>query len=121
MRIFELALSSPNTIKILHTLEQDSYDFTISPDEKELIIQAVAGTDDNGTYMYELFSYNLETKEEQQLTHLNEYAGQPLYSNDGSKIYFIVDFNFASYQSEYAIHYLNRSNNNVVQILKSEY
>ena len=120
LRIFELALSDSNKITIVNTLEQDVYDFTISPDEKELIIQAVAGTDSNGTYIYELFSYNLETKEEQQLTQLNEYASQPIYSNDGSKVYFIVDFNFAGHSPDYAIHYLNKSNNNVVQILKSE-
>ena len=102
-------------------MEQDTYDFAISPDEKELIIQAVAGTDNNGTFMYELFSYNLETKEEQQLTHLNEYAGQPIYSSDGSKVYFIVDFHFAGRSPEYAIHYLNKSNNNVVQVLKTKH
>jgi len=121
LRIFELALSDSNKITILNTLEQDVYDFTVSPDEKELIIQAVAGTNNKGTCMYELFSYNIETKEEQQLTHLNEYAGQPIYSNDGSKVYFIVDFNFARHTPEYAIHYLNKSNNKVVKVLESEH
>lgn len=121
MRIFELALSDSNNLTIVDTLKQDVNDFAFSPDEKELIIQAVAGTDDNGTFMYELFSYNLETKEEKQLTHLNEYAGRPVYSSDGSKVYFIVDFNFAGYPSEYAIHYLNTSNNNVVRIPESRH
>jgi len=121
LRIFELALSDSNKITMLNTLEQDVYDFTISPDEKELIIQAVAGTNNKGTFMYELFSYNLETEEEQQLTHLNEYGGQPIYSNDGSKVYFIVDFNFAGHSPKYAIHYLKKSNNNVVQVLKTEH
>ena len=120
MRIFELTLSDSNNLTIVDTLEQDVYDFAISPDEKELIIQAVAGNSKKGTYIYELFSYNLETKEEKQLTHLNEYAERPFYSSDGAKVYFIVDFNFGGHSPEYAIHYLNKSNNNVVQLLKSE-
>ena len=117
-QIFEMEVSNPDNLSILKTVDQDITDFVFSPDEKEIVFQAVAGENKQGTYMYELFSYNLEMREAKQLTHLNEYAGRPKFSHDGSKVYFIVNFKFASTREVYAIHYLNRSNLTVKQVLK---
>lgn len=116
LQIFELNLTDTSKITKFPTLNQDIHDFTFSPDEKEIVIQAVAVTNNKGIYMYELFSYNLETQKNQQLTYLNEYAGSPIYSSDGSDVYFIVDFKFPSNKSDYVIHRLDRKTNKLTQL-----
>lgn len=117
-QIFEMELSNPDKLSVLKTIDQDIFDFAFSPDEKEIVFQAVAGENHRGIFMYELFSYNFETKKAKQLTHLNEFAGRPIFASDGSKVYFIVNFNFAGNKEENAIHYLNKSNLTVEQVLR---
>lgn len=56
------------------------------------------------TILYELYKYNLESKEEKQLTHFGENVGHPVVSSDGETIYFMMDKNFAKGDPEYHLY-----------------
>ncbi len=108
-RIFEIPLSQPDTLRIVSDPNRDIdiNGFTIIPNRQDFIFQSVANINEGDLYHYELYHFNKETKEEQQLTHLKEYAGNPKVVMDLKKIYFIVDKQFAKATSDYHLFRMN--------------
>lgn len=96
-RIFEIPLDKPEDKKIISDPDSDidMYSFAITPKGHKMIYQALSNPNDEGTYEYELFMYDFESKESLQLTHFGKHASDPVISEDGETVYFIVDTNFA--------------------------
>ncbi|MBD7985016.1 hypothetical protein H9649_10495 [Sporosarcina sp. Sa2YVA2] len=117
-RIFKIPLDMPDEKEIISnpTGQQDIYDFLVLPELDEIIYQAVGGTKSNGTYEYELFSFNWETNQTKQLTRLKEYAAKPILGSN-QKIYFLVDLNFAGRTPDYTIYQMDLDGENIVEIL----
>ncbi|MFC4321374.1 PD40 domain-containing protein [Litchfieldia salsa] len=108
-RIFEIPLENPDEMSVLSDPKRDVsiFSFTITPDGNEVIFQSISNPNDGGIYEYELFTYNLDTKEEEQLTHFGEHVGDPVVSTDGSTIYFMMDKNFAKGDPNYHLYKMN--------------
>lgn len=107
-RVFKIPVANPDRQLVISIPEdtQDLYDFVLIPDRSELVYQAVAGTDSEGTYEYELFSYNWDSQSINQLTELHAYAGYPIYGADG-KVYFMVDQQFGERRPDHALYKMN--------------
>lgn len=116
-RIFEIPLDNPDEKSIISSPVQaeDIYDFIIIPESQEIVYQAVAGTDENGTYEYELFSFNWKTYQTGQLTTLKESASSPKLGAD-DKIYFMVDRNFGGRMPEYHLYKIDRDGKNIQEV-----
>ncbi|WP_286228773.1 hypothetical protein [Neobacillus mesonae] len=108
-RIFEIPLDHPEEMSVISDpdREVDVFSFTITPNGKELIFQSISNADEGGTFEYELYKYNLDSKEEKQLTHFGEYVGDPVVSSDGKTIYFMLDKNFAKGDPDYHLYKMN--------------
>jgi dipeptidyl aminopeptidase/acylaminoacyl peptidase len=106
-RIFEIPLDDPSKRKVVSdpNREVDIFDFTMVPNSREIVFQSIGNFDSGGTYQYELYKYNLETKEEEQLTNLKEYTTNPVISQN--QIYFMVDKRFAQRDSDYHLYVMN--------------
>jgi Tol biopolymer transport system component len=117
-RIFEIPLEYPEQKKVISDKHgnEDVFDFTFTPLENEIILQKVSETNSDGIYVYELFSYNLNTKEEKQLTNIHEYTESPVVSSDGKVVYFIVDKNFAGRNPDYYLYQININGNQSKEI-----
>ncbi|WP_404328680.1 hypothetical protein [Mesobacillus maritimus] len=115
-RIFEIPLEEPSKRKVISdpNREVDIFDFTIVPDRKEIVFQSIGNFDSGGTYQYELYKYNLETKEEEQLTNLKEYTTNPVIRQN--QIYFMVDKRFAQRDSDYHLYVMNMDGTEVKEI-----
>jgi Tol biopolymer transport system component len=115
-RIFEIPLDDPSKRKIFSdpNREVDIFDFTIIPDSKEIVFQSIGNFDSGDTYQYELYKYNLKTKEEEQLTNLKEYTTNPVISQN--QIYFMVDRRFAKRDSDYHLYVMNMDGTEVKEI-----
>lgn len=107
-RIFRIPLDQPEDMKIVSDPDRkvDIYDFTVVPETKEFIFQSVSNPDTGGTFQYELFRYNPETKKEEQLTHLKEFTDSPVIGPN-NHIYFMVDRKFAQKESDYHLYRMN--------------
>ncbi|WP_085992954.1 PD40 domain-containing protein [Oceanobacillus senegalensis] len=114
-RIFEIPLDNPHSYQVASLKEgnKDIYDFTLTPNEDGFIFQAVNETGDNGIYQYELFHYNRETEEEKQITDLKEHTSNPTLGPDGKVIYFMVDKQFGSRDSDYHLYRMDINNGEV--------
>lgn len=108
-RIFEIPLDNPDEKSIISSPVQadDIYDFVIIPESQEIVYQAVGGTDENGSYEYELFKFNWRTYQTEQLTTLKESASNPKLGAD-DKIYFMVDRSFGERTPAYHLFTINR-------------
>ncbi|GAE37220.1 TolB family protein [Halalkalibacter akibai] len=105
-RIFEIPLDSPEEMSIISDPEREVsiFSFTITPDGNDLIFQTISNPNDGGIFKYELFKYNLETKEEKQLTRFGDHTSDPVVSADGSTIYFMRDKKFAKGNPDYHLY-----------------
>lgn len=105
-RIFEISLDHPKQMSVISdpSREVDVFGFTVSPDGNEFIFQSISNADEGGTFEYELYKYNLDSKEEKQLTHFGEYVGDPVVSADGKTIFFMMDKKFAKGDPEYHLY-----------------
>ncbi|MGN7388004.1 hypothetical protein [Sporosarcina sp. SAFN-015] len=120
-RIFKIPLDAPDEKTVISDPagEEDLYDFVLLPDREEIIYQAVGGTGEDGIFEYELFSFNWNTYETKQLTHLKEYASEPTVGQD-NKIYFLVDRQFGGRQPDYRIYQMSADGENVKEILSAQ-
>lgn len=120
-RVFKIPIDNPDRKMVISIPEdtQDLYDFVLIPDHSELVYQAVAGTDSEGTYEYELFSYNWESQRIDQLTELHAYAGYPIYGADG-KVYFMVDRKFGERRPDHALYKMNPDGSDAEEISLEE-
>lgn len=116
-RIFQIPLAHPDQSKMIYIPKDtnDLYDFVLVPDQSMLIYQAVAGTNSNGIYEYELFSYDWETMETKRLTFHKEHTARPLVGDDGY-FYYMIDYNFAGRNTEYELFRLNPENGDTEQV-----
>jgi Tol biopolymer transport system component len=117
-RIFEIPLDHPEEMSIISDpdREVDVFSFTITPSEDEIIFQSISNADDGGTYEYELYKYDLASKEEKQLTYFGEYAGDPVISEDGKTVYFMLDKKFAKGDPEYHLYQMGIEGDKVEEI-----
>ncbi len=108
-RIFEIPLDHPEGMSVISDPEREVsiFSFTITPDGNEFIFQSISNPNDGGIFKYELYRYNLDTKEEKQLTHFGEHVGDPVVSVDGRTIYFMLDRNFAKGDPDYHLYKMN--------------
>lgn len=116
-RIFEIPLEHPDKKSIISKPVQadDIYDFTIIPESSEIVYQSVAGTNESGTFEYELFIFNWKTYETDQLTTLKESASNPKLGPD-NRIYFILDRNFGGRLPDYQLYKIDRDGSNVQEV-----
>lgn len=105
-RVFQIPLNGTEKHSVISALDysEDIYDFTIIPNRHEFIFQSVNGTNQDGIFEYELFHYNWETGEEEQLTRLKEYAARPVINVSANKVYYLVDKQFGKKTSNYTLH-----------------
>lgn len=118
-RIFELPLDSEEgfTIAIDSDRATGVFDFAIVPGEDAFVYQSVANYSTGGTFEYELFYYDRQTKEETQLTKLASYVGRPVVSSSEGKIYFIVNESFAkSNTPDRSIYSIDMSGDNLTRV-----
>lgn len=96
-KIFEIPLAQPEQAGIVSNPDRqvDIYDFDITPEGTGMIFQSISNSEEGGTFEYELYQYDLKSKQEKQLTRLGQYVGNPVISSDGKTIYFMLDKNFA--------------------------
>lgn len=115
--VFKIPIANPNRQLVISIPEdtQDLYDFVLIPDRSELVYQAIAGTNSEGIYEYELFSYNWATQRIDQLTELHAYAEYPIYGADG-KVYFIVDHEFGERRPDNRLYKMNPDGSNVEEV-----
>lgn len=108
-RIFEIPLDHPEEMSVISDPEREVsiFSFTITPTGKEFIFQSISNDEEGGTYEYELYKYNFESKEEKQLTHFGKHASDPVVSADGKTIYFMLDRNFAKGSPDYHLYKMN--------------
>lgn len=117
-RIFEIPLDHPEEMAVISDPDREVsiFSFAITPDGNEFIFQSISNPNDGGIFKYELYRYNLDTKEEKQLTHFGEYVGDPVVSADGRTIYFMLDRNFAKGDSDYHLYKMNIDGEQAVEI-----
>lgn len=117
-RIFEIPLAKPEKMLVISDPERevDVFSFTITPSEEEIIFQSISNPEDGDIYEYELYRYNLTTKEEKQLTHFGEYVGDPVLSADGQTVYFMLDKRSAKGDPEYHLYQMCISGDQVKEI-----
>lgn len=105
-KVFQISLNETSEYTVISAADrsQDIYDFAIVPNRNEFIFQSVSSTGEDGLFEYELFHYNWETGEEEQLTRLKEYAARPVIDTSNSKVYYIVDKQFGKKTPAYTLH-----------------
>ncbi|MBY0099574.1 hypothetical protein [Mesobacillus maritimus] len=115
-RIFEIPLEEPSKRMVVSdpNREVDIFDFTMVPNNKEIVFQSIGNVDSGDTFQYELYKYNLETKQEEQLTNLKEYTANPVIRRN--QIYFMVDKQFAKRDSAYHLYVMNMDGTDVKEI-----
>lgn len=115
-RIFEISLDTPEEKSVISSpVKEDVYDFILIPEKQNIIYQAVAGTGENGTYEYELFSFNRNTHKIEQLTTLKKSASRPVLGHD-DKIYFMVDREFGKREPDYHLYRINQDRSGIEEI-----
>lgn len=117
-RIFEIPMEKPDEMKVISdpNREVDVFTFDITPNEKEMIFQSISNYDEGGTFKYELFKYNIGSKEEKQLTYFGKHASDPIITDDGQTVYFMLDSNFAKGEPVYHLYKMSSSGDNIKEI-----
>jgi Tol biopolymer transport system component len=117
-RVFQIPLDNPDARAVISDpkREVDIFDFTFMPNGKEMIFQSISNADANDTFQYELYSYDLETKTEKQLTYQGAYAAHPVVSADGTTVYFMATNDFTKRNPHYRLYKLNVSDNEITEI-----
>lgn len=80
---------------------------TLSPDGQYVVFTDVATKDENGTFVYEAFRMDLETKQAEQLTSFYEHVTHPVFFHNKDKLMVTVDKNFAGRNPEYSYWQIN--------------
>ncbi|RYG74184.1 hypothetical protein EU245_02930 [Lentibacillus lipolyticus] len=75
---------------------------TLSPDGKNIVFTDVATKDENGTFIYEAFRMNRDTKKAEQLTSFYEHVTSPVFFHSEDKLMVTVDTNFARINPDYS-------------------
>lgn len=104
---------------VFHNLE-DGYETTVTPigdfatgvpmiytpalsaDGKYIAFSDVARTSENGTYIYEGYRMDLETKQAEQITSFGEHVTSPVFFNHQDKLIVMVDKGFATDNPDYS-------------------
>ncbi|RKD25866.1 hypothetical protein BEP19_02740 [Ammoniphilus oxalaticus] len=107
-RIFQFPLDQPSDYRVVSDPDRlvDIYTFDVVSGEDEIIFQSISNPDAGATYQYELYRYNRNTNEEQQLTVLKAFATNPLVGPD-QQIYFMLDRRFPEEVSDYHLYRMN--------------
>ncbi|QTN00619.1 hypothetical protein ERJ70_15745 [Sediminibacillus dalangtanensis] len=113
-RIFKLPLDDNGNLQALsaENRQEDVFDFALTPDEQTILFQAVSNADEGGTFEYELFSYDRETKEESQLTTLKHSVSNVIMGPEGRRVYFMVDKKFGQQQPDYHLYSVDLNGKN---------
>ncbi|WP_042461528.1 PD40 domain-containing protein [Neobacillus dielmonensis] len=117
-RIFSISLEDPGHYVVSEPDKNlDIFDFAFTPDGKHLIYQAIANLESGGTFQYELYSYDFETKEGKQLTNMESYASHPVVAAEGQTVYFMVDSKFGKDNNgEWHLYKLDLEEKNPVEV-----
>jgi len=117
-KIFQIPLDNPSDFTIIsnENREADIYDFAFLQDKSGIIFQSASNYAAGNTFKYELYFQDLESKEEIQLTELEEYTGRPIFSKNDEKIYFIVDKAFAKKHPDYYLYKMDKDGKNIEEI-----
>ncbi|MCY6354781.1 TolB family protein [Clostridium sp. ZS2-4] len=94
--------------------QKEVYHPALSPDNKFIAFSAVANQ--TGTFQYELFTKNMETKECKQITNLKSYTSKPVYFHKNNKILFSQDMNWPNKPSKYKICIIDINSNNIENV-----
>ncbi|WP_077624639.1 hypothetical protein [Sediminibacillus massiliensis] len=115
-RIFEIPLEEPEQMKAVTSAEKDVFDFALLPEEDGMIYQSISNPEEGGTFEYELYYYDMENKEEEQLTFLKEYTDNPVIDQKNNKVYFMVDKQFAQQESDFHLYSMDMDGKNVKNV-----
>ncbi|WP_152658433.1 PD40 domain-containing protein [Oceanobacillus sp. CFH 90083] len=74
----------------------------LSPDGEYVAFSDVARTNENGTYIYEGYRMDLETKQVEQITSFGEHVTSPVFFNNQDKLIVTVDKGFATLEPDYS-------------------
>lgn len=104
-RIFKIQFKNKNIETVTDPeRDVDVFDFAIGSEEKTMVFQSISNANSGGNYIYELYTLDLKSKTEKQLTHLGEYTERPVLSEDSKTVYFIVDKKFGVSDPQYHLY-----------------
>ncbi|MDZ5473595.1 hypothetical protein SM124_17910 [Bacillus sp. 31A1R] len=117
-RVFNISFDHPENPTIASDIEreEDIFSFTFTPTGNEMIFNSISNVDSGDTFQYELYRYNVDTKEEKQLTNLESYSTDPVIGHDGKTIYFMVDQNFGKRTPQYHLYKMTMDGNGLEEI-----
>lgn len=117
-KVYKVPLDNPEQLTVVsdENRDIDIFDFAILPDETGMIFQSISNWENGGTFQYELYYDDWEQNEETRLTSLKEYAGRPLITPDGNKIYFIVNKKFARKHPDNHIYSMGIDGENIEEV-----
>ncbi|WP_010529172.1 TolB family protein [Lentibacillus jeotgali] len=75
---------------------------TLSPDGEHAVFSDVAATDENGTFVYEGFRMDLDTRQAEQITSFHEHVSSPVFFHKQDKLIVTINKNFAGADPEYS-------------------
>ncbi len=73
----------------------------LSPDGNTIAFSDVATSSENGTYLYEVFTMNINGDNVKQVTNFHEHVTSPVFFPAGKDLLVTVDQNFAGGQPDY--------------------
>ncbi|WP_449354932.1 TolB family protein [Virgibacillus natechei] len=74
----------------------------LSPDGEHVVFSdVVATTNESGTFIYEGYRMDLETKQAEQITSFGEHVTSPVFFNNQDKLIVTVDKGFATAEPDY--------------------
>ncbi|MBY7144922.1 PD40 domain-containing protein [Virgibacillus sp. NKC19-3] len=74
----------------------------LSPDGEYIAFSDVARTDEDGTFIYEGFRMDVETKQAAQVTSFGEHVTSPVFFHHQDKLVVTVDKGFATSEPDYS-------------------
>ncbi|MFD1360960.1 TolB family protein [Lentibacillus salinarum] len=75
---------------------------TFSPDGAYIVFSDVATKDENGTFIYEGFRMDLDSKQAEQLTSFHEHVTSPVFFHNQEMLMVTVDKNFSGSDPDYS-------------------
>jgi len=85
---------------------------TLSADGKRVAFSGVADRDKNGTFVYEGFLMNMETREAEKVTSFREHVASLSFFNEKNHLLVTLDENFAAGYPDYHYWIVDLDNNN---------
>lgn len=114
--MIQLSLKNPNITSKIKLPDNEVLDYSFSADGKEMIFNAIANPESKEDYEYEIFSFNKESRQVTQLTFYKGYGSQPQFSQDGSRIYFLLDLNRGKSKENFSIHYVDMNTKEITNL-----